>query len=409
MKYSKIGDSVASEMEAILTDNNFKSVFSPTQEISQESFSSGPYKPFVRVASTDKSEVFKSIVNSIADVSKALDDLGLEKSATVALGLLNGILKEASDWGEDSVPRKGERVTFVPHETAAAAAAGETLSTDYDEAGYPKQTPSLNLESVHDMSDEQLKNLLEVAAQEFESRSNLSIDDVLGPIFKQETPKEVPVFDEDRGFANDMKVDQTINQGTGKIPGKPDAQQKGLEGTPNRTPKEKGPIGDRMPKKAQMEIDLGLKPTGGKVQGKPDAQQKGLEGFSGVNRPDYMSEGLGSRKPTQTYGLPGEHQSVFTKSNPMDVAHNQATQVAINKAKNPNQPAYQRWEISTDGGKKWFQPVDDNQLKYFGKMQGDPRFPELKLRQKAAANTSLIRDKEALALFNKVRTWVKNG
>ena len=96
------GDSLAAEMNKILSDKSFKSIFaSPEVKNDFESVvdQDPSYKAFVRIAkneSADKAAAFKHIVDSLATTSAALDNLGLEKSATVALSLLNGVLKEAS-------------------------------------------------------------------------------------------------------------------------------------------------------------------------------------------------------------------------------------------------------------------------------------------------------------------------
>lgn len=96
------GDSLAAEMSKILSDKSFKSIFaSPEVKNDFESVvdQDPSYKAFVRIAkneSADKAAAFKHIVDSLATTSAALDNLGLEKSATVALSLLNGVLKEAS-------------------------------------------------------------------------------------------------------------------------------------------------------------------------------------------------------------------------------------------------------------------------------------------------------------------------
>jgi hypothetical protein len=162
IKSSKLGDSVASEMDKILNDPAFKSVFEPVAEDYSQVVNADPtYQAFVRVAKKkeededkekedkkdkkdkkkvfpfqkgkkeekedkkkdkgkkedkkedkkdkkdkkedkkedkkDKKEALQYIVNSLITTSEALDNMGLVKSATVALGLLNGIMKEAAE------------------------------------------------------------------------------------------------------------------------------------------------------------------------------------------------------------------------------------------------------------------------------------------------------------------------
>lgn len=105
LKKSKIGDSVAYDMEQILGDSDFQSIFGPpelTKEYS-EALASAPQQAFVRVASvkTDDPEqkalAVQYLVEQITQASAALDNMGFEKSSTVALALANGILKEAQD------------------------------------------------------------------------------------------------------------------------------------------------------------------------------------------------------------------------------------------------------------------------------------------------------------------------
>jgi hypothetical protein len=112
MRHSALGDSVAAEMGKILSNDNFKSVFQAPGEKAINEFESvvnqeASYKAFTRIASNksgDKALAFKHIVETIESVSAALDNMGLEKSATVALSLLNGMIKEAQSgqFGQDS-------------------------------------------------------------------------------------------------------------------------------------------------------------------------------------------------------------------------------------------------------------------------------------------------------------------
>lgn len=137
---SRIGDSVADEMDRILGDSEFQSVFSKpelTDDFRQALAQDSGYKAFVRVASKkddddeevgkdDKKKKSKSrppwlddkkddedkkkdkeekkkeaalaldyIVENLSKTSEVLDNLGFEKSATVALALINGIYREA--------------------------------------------------------------------------------------------------------------------------------------------------------------------------------------------------------------------------------------------------------------------------------------------------------------------------
>jgi len=100
MKYNKLGDSVASEMDRLLSDESFRSVFAkPEIDVSKLVSQEPSYKAFVRVASKQEDNValaLQYIVDSLAKTSEALDNMGLTKSATVALSLLNGVIKEAS-------------------------------------------------------------------------------------------------------------------------------------------------------------------------------------------------------------------------------------------------------------------------------------------------------------------------
>lgn len=100
MRHNKLGDSVASEMDRLLSDASFNSVFSkPEIDVSKLVSQEPSYKAFVRVASKQEDSAalaLQYIVESLAKTSEALDNMGLTKSATVALSLLNGVIKEAS-------------------------------------------------------------------------------------------------------------------------------------------------------------------------------------------------------------------------------------------------------------------------------------------------------------------------
>jgi len=154
---SRIGDSVAAEMDRILGDSEFQSVFSKpelTDDFSHALAQDSGYQAFVRVASKkdddkeddkdDKDQppawlrkkredasgediydddhkpkkkkdddkkkeaalALEFIVENLSKTSEALDNLGFDKSATVALALINGIYREATvklaDVGMDS-------------------------------------------------------------------------------------------------------------------------------------------------------------------------------------------------------------------------------------------------------------------------------------------------------------------
>jgi acylphosphatase len=107
---SKLGDSVATEMDRILGDAEFQSVFSTpelTDEYTTALSQDDSYKAFVRVASKkedvvesvgtedNKALALQYIVESLSKTSEALDNMGFDKSATVTLALINGIFKEA--------------------------------------------------------------------------------------------------------------------------------------------------------------------------------------------------------------------------------------------------------------------------------------------------------------------------
>jgi hypothetical protein len=154
LKSSKLGDSVASEMDKILNSQEFQSIYEPDHIVAADYsgvLSSDPgYKAFVRVASKktceepeckekgkgkekepakeekgkgkkgklppwlakgkkDKKEAKKEaaealgyILNSLTQTSEVLDNLGLAKSATITLALANGIMKEAAEMGDES-------------------------------------------------------------------------------------------------------------------------------------------------------------------------------------------------------------------------------------------------------------------------------------------------------------------
>lgn len=161
LKSSKLGDSVASEMDKILNSQDFQSVFEPDHIVASDysgALSTDPgYKAFVRVASKktceepkcdesgkekgkgkkpakdegkepakeekgkgkkgklppwlakgkkdkkkEAAEALGYILNSLTQTSEVLDNLGLAKSATVTLALANGIMKEAVEMGDES-------------------------------------------------------------------------------------------------------------------------------------------------------------------------------------------------------------------------------------------------------------------------------------------------------------------
>lgn len=162
LKSSKLGDSVASEMDKILNSQDFQSVFEPDHIVASDysgALSTDPgYKAFVRVASKktceepkcdesgkekgkgkkpakdegkepakeekgkgkkgklppwlakgkkdkkkEAAEALGYILNSLTQTSEVLDNLGLAKSATVTLALANGIMKEAVEMGDESL------------------------------------------------------------------------------------------------------------------------------------------------------------------------------------------------------------------------------------------------------------------------------------------------------------------
>ena len=159
LKSSKLGDSVASEMDKILNSQEFQSIYEPDHIVAADYsgvLSSDPgYKAFVRVASKktceepeckekgkgkekepakeekgkgkkgklppwlakgkkDKKEAKKEaaealgyILNSLTQTSEVLDNLGLAKSATITLALANGIMKEAAEMGDESWEYEG--------------------------------------------------------------------------------------------------------------------------------------------------------------------------------------------------------------------------------------------------------------------------------------------------------------
>lgn len=151
LKSSKLGDSVASEMDKILNSQEFQSIYEPDHIVAADYsgvLSSDPgYKAFVRVASKktceepeckekgkgkekepakeekgkgkkgklppwlakgkkdkkkEAAEALGYILNSLTQTSEVLDNLGLAKSATITLALANGIMKEAAEMGDES-------------------------------------------------------------------------------------------------------------------------------------------------------------------------------------------------------------------------------------------------------------------------------------------------------------------
>jgi hypothetical protein len=135
MTNSKFGDSVAAEMDRILSDDNFKSIFAKAEQEYTDIVKQDPsYQAFVRIAkkkeckeckkepckckAKDKKEdkkdkkedkkdkkkvkkaeeevlAIKYIYDTVLQASEALDNMGFSKSASDALGLLGSIIKEA--------------------------------------------------------------------------------------------------------------------------------------------------------------------------------------------------------------------------------------------------------------------------------------------------------------------------
>jgi len=181
MKNSKFGDTVASEMEQILSNENFKSIFSSSnvEKVDLTSEFSSTYKPFVRTASDkkDRSEILKSVISSLSEISQELDDIGLEKSASATLFILDRMIKEASDWSEDSVPRPGE--TF-----------------NYDLDVFDNNIYGDNVDE--DFLLETMKKLKSSSGD-----TKRAFFDLLKEYPDSDIPSAVPKFTSDKGFAKD--------------------------------------------------------------------------------------------------------------------------------------------------------------------------------------------------------------
>lgn len=126
LRDSNIGNAVAAEMNRLLSDQEFQSKFAKPKLVKEyeEALNPDPsYKAFVRIAKKkedkeekkdevckkckqkkcrcrkgdDKNEAlaFRYIVDTLTKTSEALDNMGLPKSATVTLALINGLIKEA--------------------------------------------------------------------------------------------------------------------------------------------------------------------------------------------------------------------------------------------------------------------------------------------------------------------------
>ena len=133
---TKLGDSVAAEMDRLLGDAEFKSVFEKpelNEEYSSALANDASYRAFVRIASKQddgeivsekeqKALALQYIVESLTKTSEALDNLGLEKSATVTLAIVNGIFKEAQEFEDESLKSRVDEL-----ETASA---GDLLSEE---------------------------------------------------------------------------------------------------------------------------------------------------------------------------------------------------------------------------------------------------------------------------------------
>lgn len=137
MKHNKLGDSVASEMDRLLSDDSFRSVFAkPEVDVSKLVSQEPSYRAFVRVASKQEDNTalaLQYIVESLAKTSEALDNMGLTKSATVALSLLNGVIKEASMKSAQSVhDQMKDRVDVMsPNEILSGVEGEEPKLPDF--------------------------------------------------------------------------------------------------------------------------------------------------------------------------------------------------------------------------------------------------------------------------------------
>ena len=105
-----------------------------TEESSTESSSSTETKkPKKKIKKADVGLAVEYMINSLLQTSAALDNLGLDKSATLSLSLIDSLIKEASiiALGQEAIDQMAERVNEMSPEDILADGNDKKMSSGY--------------------------------------------------------------------------------------------------------------------------------------------------------------------------------------------------------------------------------------------------------------------------------------